>query len=586
MNNIYEFITTETANFRLPIPVVENWDWNMYDHIKKSVIYKYGQLLTGKTDNKATKNIILPILRLRYRTEGFDVKNITLFVDSAKNYWKSFLIKKFHERFAAKYKIDTFIDEGSETDIDFGGVLVKDTGDICPEVVSWQSIAFCDQTDILSGPIAIRHQYSPDQLKEMEKKGWKEIDRVIALAKEYKTDNQKSGKESKTPGKYIEVYEVHGMFPKSWLSDDDSLLEDEEYTHQLHICTFYTGEDKKKHGITLFKGSEKKLPFKIRFDKIYNRALGFGGVEELIEPQVWANYGLMRIKDMLDAASKIIFQTNDPAFANRNKLQNMDNLEITVVEDGKEVRQIDTSPKTMALFDNFIQIMENHARQTGMATESLMGETPTAGTPFKLQELITNTSMSYHEYRMGKYAVFIEEIYRDWIIPKIVKEINQGSEFLSDLDLDELKYVADSLVVNESNKMIKEKILSGQLVSFEEIEAHKQMVRDDFMKGGNKRFIKIIKDEFKDMPVNIGISIAGKQKDMIKFTDKLVNIFRFIISNPQGFSEAMKMPGVAKTFNAILEASGLSPADFYQPAIQQTIQPQTIKQPEMANQII
>src|SRR3989304_3817341 len=533
MNNIYEFITTETANFRLPIPVVENWDWNMYDHIKKSVIYKYGQLLTGKTDNKATKNIILPILRLRYRTEGFDVKNITLFVDSAKNYWKSFLIKKFHERFAAKYKIDTFIDEGSETDIDFGGVLVKDTGDICPEVVSWQSIAFCDQTDILSGPIAIRHQYSPDQLKEMEKKGWKEIDRVIALAKEYKTDNQKSGKESKTPGKYIEVYEVHGMFPKSWLSDDDSLLEDEEYTHQLHICTFYTGEDKKKHGITLFKGSEKKLPFKIRFDKIYNRALGFGGVEELIEPQVWANYGLMRIKDMLDAASKIIFQTNDPAFANRNKLQNMDNLEITVVEDGKEVRQIDTSPKTMALFDNFIQIMENHARQTGMATESLMGETPTAGTPFKLQELITNTSMRYHEYRMGKDAIFIEEIYRNWIIPKMIKEI----------------------------------ILSGQLVSFEEIEAHKQMVRDDFMKGGNKRFIKIIKDEFKDMPVNIGISIAGKQKDMIKFTDKLVNIFRFIISNPQGFSEAMKMPGVAKTFNAILEASGLSPADFYQPAI-------------------
>ena len=44
--------------------------------------------------------------------------------------------------------------------------------------------------------------------------------------------------------------------------------------------------------------------------------------------------------------------------------------------------------------------------------------------------------------------------------------------------------------------------------------------------------------------------------------DKITNIFRFAFSNPQGFAQVMQIPGMAKSFNEILEFSGLSPADF------------------------
>ena len=568
----YSYIKTQLETYKLPVPVTDKWDWNMFDHLKKTIVYKFGQLMTGKSDDKATRNIILPILRLRYRTEGFDVKDIHLRVDSAKDYWKSFLIKKFHEKFAEKYKLDTFIDECTETDIDAGGVLVKDTGEVVPEVVDWQSVAFCDQTDILSGPICLRHTFSPDELKEMEKKGWDNIDTVITLAEDYKNDRQKNNKEAKTPGKYIEVYELHGVFPKAWLGE--GYEEDEDYERQLHICSFYSDANGEKQGVTLFKGKERKLPFKFRADKIFGRTLGYGGVEELIEPQVWLNYGVMRAKDLLDAASKIVFQTSDGAFSNRNEIKDMDNLEITVVEEGKDIRQIDTTPKTLALFNDFTERMEQSARQLGMATESLSGENPASGTPFKLQELITNTSLGYHQHRLGKYAVFIEEIYREWIIPKIVKEINQGTEFLADLDMDEMNYVADLLVVNEVNKRIVERILNGEIVYPEEIEKMKLEVKDAFMKGGNKRFMKALKDELKDAPVDVKVVVAGKQKNVAQLTDKLTNIFRFVFSNPQGFVEAMKMPGMAKTFNQILEASGLSPADFYVPSDVQIAAPE------------
>lgn len=573
--NIYEFITTEENAYRTqPITVIEGYEWSMYDHIRKTILYKNSTYTTGKNDDKPYKNIIRPILNLAYRAEGFDVKDIQLFVNEAKNYYKSFLIKKFHEKWARENNIDTFIDDMVENYVDFGGALVKDVNDIKPEVVPWPRIAFVDQTDILSGTIAEKHYYSPDQLKEMSSKGWGNIDEVITLSQNYKTGDTQGGKQSKTPGRYIEVYEVHGMFPKSWLAKDgEDYTEDDasKYTRQIHICAFYKDDKNDKQGITLFKGPENELPYKLVLrDKIYGRALGIGGAEELFEPQVWTNYDVIRIKDMLDIASKVIFQTTDPAFANRNKTNNLDNGEILVVGEGKNIAQINTQPVNINLFENSIKQWELHAQQMGSANESIMGESPTSGTPFKLQELVTAESHSLHEYRKGKLATFLDEVYRDWEIPHITREIIKGQEFLAELDLDELQSVAESLATCEANKFIKASLLQGKMVSQVQIDENKEFIKEIFNKGGNKKFLEIFKDEMKSAPVDVYVNIAGKQKDLAGRTDKLVNILRQIISAPQMLQD----PVFAKLFNQIIEASGLEPVDFTSMKIQPPAQDQ------------
>ena len=324
-NDIYKYIVAEENAYQtLPVQIIENYDWNMWKHITTTIQYKNSQYTTGSSDDKPFKNIIRPILNLAYRAEGFDVKDIVLFVNEIKNYFKSFLIKKYHEKWARENEIDTFIDDMVENYVDFGGALIKDVNKVKPEVVPWQRIAFCDQTDILSGTIAEKHFYSPDQLREMTKQGWENIEDLIVLAEAYKSDKKSSGKKSKTPSKYIEVYEVHGVLPSSWL--DKGSDEEGDYIRQLQIVAFYKDEKGDREGITLFNGKEKNHPYKfISRDKIYGRALGFGGAEELFEPQVWVNYDIIRIKGMLDQASKVIYQTADTAFRNRNKTQNLDN---------------------------------------------------------------------------------------------------------------------------------------------------------------------------------------------------------------------------------------------------------------------
>ncbi len=567
---IYEYIQSMETMYRLPIPLNENWDWSMKEHIRLTELYSNSRI-KNQNDWTPIKNITRPILNLQHRTEDIDVKDVQIYVDDPSKYHLSFLVKKYHDDvFVQENDMDTFFDELNVSRIDYGAGLSKKLNKPAPEVVPLQSIAFCDQTDILSGPIGIKHFYSPDQLLEMADKGWGKsengatatLEEAIELSREEKKDDR-NGQLAQTPGRYIEVYEVHGNLPKKFADPTDT---SGKYETRLWIVCFYQKKhSKEKGGIVLFTKPEKESPFKlIKRDPVHGRALGFGGAEELFEPQVWVNYDMIRMQDMLDAAAKTIMITNDPSLAARHPggMKNMDNMEILEEAPNGNTRQLDTFPRNMKLFETSIAQWEAHAQQIGAANDSIMGQPPTSGTPFKLQELVTAESHGLHDYRRGQYAKHLEDIYREWIIPHIQKKICEGQEFLSELSVDELQYVTDQMVTCYANKMIKERIFEGEMVTKEEVETYKQEVRDNFKKKGNKHFIKILKGEFKDAPLAVKVSVAGKSKNLAAMTDKIVNIFRFAIANPQGFALVMQIPGMAKSFNDILEYSGLTPADF------------------------
>lgn len=558
---VFSFIKSEITNYQtLPVTVCEGYEWSMYKHNKLTVLYKNSQFETVGPD-RPFKNIGRPIMNLHYRAEGFDLKDIVLYVNEEKNYHKSFLIKKFHENWARENGMDSFIDEMVETYVDFGGVLVK-KGKKIPEVVPWQTIAFCDQTDILSGPICIRHYYSPDKLKEKESVGWGDakngatvsIEDLITLSKAYK-QSEETNKQSLTPGQQIEVFELHGVLPDYWLEKDGYEGKKGEYTRQMQIIGFYTKEDGDKEYVCLYKGREED-PFKfLKRDPIFGRALGCGGLEELFEPQVWINYDMIRITEMLDAASKMLLQTDDPSFKQKKNVKGLDNLSVLTMEEGKRLDMVPLTPPNIRLFETSVKEWEDHARVTGAANEAIMGEQPPAGTPFKLQDLITAEGHSLHEYRKGKLATFLDEIYRDWSMFDISKELLKGKNFMVDLDLEEMQEIVEKVAVNMTYKTNKERVLSGKDILPE--EQLKEDIKKGFMKS-SKKFIEILKDEFKDVPVTVKTNIAGKQKYLANITDKMTNVFRAIVQNPN----ILANPAMAKLFNQIVESSGLSPIDF------------------------
>lgn len=559
-SNVFDFITASTTDYRTArVPLAENWDWNMWQHIQRTVLYKNSKFLEGPNDgNRPFKNIVRPILNVAYRTEGFDVKDITPFVDNEDEYHKSFLVKKYHRKWANRNGMDTFIDETVESIVDFGLGLVKDVGQTRPECVPLQSIAFCDQTDILAGPIGILHPMAPDELDAMRGK-WDEarIDEAILMAKGEKATLPQGAVKAKTPGKYIEVYEVHGVLPESWVDDDGS---PDRFVRQAHYVTFYTLENGTKQGISLFKGRERRQIFKAhKRDPIYGRACGFGGVEELFEPQQWTNYSEIQLKEMLDAAALSILQTADPTIAGRNRVDDLDKNEILLYDTAYGgLSKVDTVPRGFDKFEANLERWEANAMTIGSASEGSLGKSPASGTPFALQNLIVQEGNGMHDYRRGKHAAFAGEIWRDWVLPHLVRDINKGQKFLDELSVDEMQEVVERVVNNLANAKVKEKLLRGEVPTDDEIELFKEVTKSQFMKGGQKRFMELLKDEVRDIPVDVEINVAGKQEYLNDRVVKLTNVFRQIIANPA----ILQIPGMAKLFNEIIESAGLSPINF------------------------
>ncbi len=268
-NDVFSYIKRLENLYKQPIAINERWSWGMREHILTTELYSNSQLMNGKTEFTPVKNITRPILNLQHRTEDIEMKDVQLYVNDSDKYYLSFIIKKYHDNvFAVENDLDTFFDELNVSRIDYGVGLSKQLDKPCPEIVPLQSLVFCDQSDLLSGPIGIIHYYSPDQLLEMATVGWGKptngatatLQEVITLSREERK-NQKNGTITKTPGRYIEVYEVHGNVPKRFLNPSDT---SGEYESRLIICCFYqkkgfTGEQ----GLILYTALETESPFKV-----------------------------------------------------------------------------------------------------------------------------------------------------------------------------------------------------------------------------------------------------------------------------------------------------------------------------------
>lgn len=562
-DNVFAYIKAEKTSYETRgVPVTGNFEWKMKDHIDRSFSLKNSKFTTGTNDNKRPfKNIIIPIANVNYRTEGFDVKDIELYVDDPNYFHLSLLTRKYHQKWAIENNIDNAIDESVESHFDYGLILVKNVNDKKPEVVPLQRIAFCDQTDILSGAICEQHNYSIDQLLDMKGKWYDEDVDEAVLQAEARKNVSLANKDAKTPSQYIEVYELHGTFPKTWLNKeggDEEYTKEDGYCLQIHIVTFYKNAQGKEDGICLFKGKEYKTIYKAyKRTNRFGIACGMGGIEELFEAQTWINYSEIHLQRMLEATSKIIIKASK-GVVDRNSLTEVKNNQVVKVENDEIFEQAVIQPFNKAAFDNYVNAWDQTARTLGSASDPALGLNSKSGTPLGETQIVTAQGEGIHEYRQGKIASFWGEIYRDWVMGYLERDISRGDRWVDELSLEELREVAERVSVNASNVRVKEMILSNQNVTIEDQETMRNFIKEDFMKGGKKRFLEMMEGEFKKLPLKVKFNIAGKQKYMADVVNKLNAVFRTVFANPA----VLQAPGMSELFNQILESSGLNPINF------------------------
>lgn len=567
--NIYDYIKEQESIYETDeIQLGDNWFWNMRKHVQMIFHAVNGIFYTGENNfTRAFKKIMKPIINLANWSEDLEVKDVVFYIPGREGL--SFLVKKYHDEvYTHEHDLDKLFDEITENDNTYGGVLVQ-KGKKRPEALSFQSVAFADQTDLMGGAIGFKMNFSPSKLMKMSEKGWGKpengatisLDELVTMAESVKDAvGTRNEDQNKGTSKNIEVYLVRGSLPNHYLNDDDDM---ENSTDQIQVVAFYTKKDNKKEGVTLYR---KKDVDGLKFfssDPVFQRALGSSVGEDMLPNQVWTNFLTIHKMNLLESASKVPLYTDDPTYRTKNKIQDMENLEITTIEDGKKIYQVPTaSPTNIQLLQNAVDDFFSNAQLVGSAFDPILGKEQVSGTTFRGQERTVAQGKGSHDRKRGKRAKFIEEIYRDWVLPDIIKEIVKGQEFLSSLSTDELGWVADRMVTNRVNARLKEKMMKMELLSREERDELTVTFKDAFKRAGNKQLLKILKDEFKDIPIRININVANKQKNLAELSDKVLSIFQFVFANPQAFQQAMQIPALSKSFSDILEYSGMSIGDF------------------------
>lgn len=580
--DVFAYITTQEANWKTAqVPLTRSKSWNMSDHIERCTAVANAYFYQGSNDvnnGRPYDDIVTPIINVAFRSEGFDVKDIIPYVDDVDENYKSFLVKKYHPQWARKNELDTFIDEVVETSVIYDLVLVKNVNNVRPEVVDLKTIAFCDQTDVLASPLCLKHQYTPAELVAFKGKWYDDkIDMAITLAVNEIEVSIAGNQTVKTPGKYIEVYELRGDLPETW---DDPEGDPNKFTPQMQIVCYYNDKEGKKQGITLYKGKDKPLgenfkALKIDMVRSKGRACGRSIVESLFEPQVWRNYDAIKIKKMLDAAVNLL-QTDSDEYGNQ-KLSELKENTILKHEAGKPITRIDGSIQNLPAYTNDQIKWENNARVIGSASDAQLGTNPVAGTPFALQNLIVQQGESIHEYRQGKIATFFADVlYPSWILGYLVDEMNKGKNFSEELSFDELQEVSNQIATNKTESQMADLIFQDKVVTPEAKAAALQMYKEQFMKGGSRGFFKVVENELKDIPTCVYVNVKGKQKNMAANADKITNLIREVIANAAAFQAN---PGLAKPLNQLLEESGLSAIDFSSITATPPPQPQSQQQP-------
>ena len=104
--------------------------------------------------------------------------------------------------------------------------------------------------------------------------------------------------------------------------------------------------------------------------------------------------------------------------------------------------------------------------------------------------------------------------------------------------------ISETIAENQTNDKGKDLILSGKIVTKEELDAYKQLLKQNVK--GSRQFFEMLKGELKDVPVAVKINIKSKQKDMVGDSNKLSNLITTFLKG------GMPISVLAKPMNELL----------------------------------
>jgi hypothetical protein len=522
----------ESDYVRGNVTLSEHVVFDMNATINKIEAYLNSIHIKGKTDSlgrpKPFFDIGTSAANIWYRATDLDRKHIRIKASRTVSVIDAFLATVHVQNWMTKARFGRFLNEWGRVLSRYGSAVVKfveKDGELTCSVVPWNRL-IVDQIDFDSNPRIEVIELTEAQLKK--RKGYdKEMVKKLCDARKVRTTLRGQKKDNKSD--YIKLYEIHGELEKSKLTGNDK--DEDEYVQQMHVISYVNGKEKGTYDdYTLFSSEEKLDPFMItHLIKEDGRTLAIGAIEHLFQAQWMINHTAKAIKDHLDQASKLFYQTADPSFVGQNVTTAIENGDIMIHAFNKPLTRVNNSSHDVAPMQSQMQMWKSLGNEIVGVSEAMMGAAPKSGTAWRQTEALLQESYSLFEVMTENKALDLEEMFRMRILPYIRRtKMSDGEEIAATLEMNDVEWVDSKYLKNfsikEANRILADRILKGEKVTPED-----QMMLTESLQGGmseslrglgNQRFFRpdeipgnTWKKQFKDLEWDLEVDIVGEAKD-------------------------------------------------------------------------
>ena len=566
-------------------------DFNLYENNEKIDAYINSRHTSGLYDSlnreKPFFNISIAARNIWYRATDIDRKNIKLKTSKQKQYYESILANILLQDWMRRINFGQFLNDWGRSLATYGSSMVhfvEKDGMLHCSVMPWNRL-IVDSVDVDNDVKIKILELTPAQLRKNKSYDQDMVKNLLdSLSARETTDKEDQDQKNQ----FVRVYEVHGELPLSLLTEDEE--DKETYTQQMHVVSFVATKEGEYDDFTLFKGREEKDPFMItHLIKEDGRATGIGAVESLFESQWMVNHNAKAIKDQLDIASKLIFQTSDPNFVGRNVLSDIENGDIFTHAPNQPLTAINNRADITAL-QGYLSQWQMIGNEIVGVSDAMRGQVK-AGAAWRQTEALLQESHSLFELMTENKGLAIEEMMRRYILPFIKKKIDTAEEIstiLSGIDLDQIDsmYIPNE-AIRKVNSKLKDRVLKLAEPNVEIPTSEEQMMmtqeannglKDAMSKFGGQRFFKpsdisdkTWKELFKDLEWEIEVDITGESKDTDAILTTLTNVFA-TLADPNKRA-VLQTPEGKFVFNQIMEEVGtISPVQMSKVSVGQAPQ--------------
>jgi len=553
--------------------ISEHVEFNLKDNISRIDAYLNSKHITGDTDSQGRPkpffNIVTAATNIWFRATDIDRKNIHIKATKEADYWLAFLATIHLQEFMRKSAFGQFLNDWGRTLARYGSAIIKfieKKGELYAKVIPWNT-AIVDPVDFDNGPVIEKLYYTPAQLKKNESY---DQDMVKKLLDSLVTRKTLDNTTKDTQSEFVEVYEIHGELPLSYLTDKET--DEDTYQQQMHVISFVASKEQGKFDdFTLYAGKEGKNPYMItHLIKEDGRTQSIGAVEHLFEAQWMMNHSVKAIKDQLDLASKLIFQTSDGNYVGRNALTSIQNGDIMVHALNQPLTELNNTSHDITAQQAFGAQWQAMGNQLNGISEAMLGANQPAGSAWRQTQALLAESHSLFELMTENKGLDIENMMTTYIIDFLKKKMDTSEEISATMNSYQIKQIDSAFVPNEAvrrsnRKIIDQLLYKGQEAQMPDMAQMQNEVQADLNKWGNQRFIKpddiptkTWKEVLKDFEWEVEVDITGEQTDKQAVLDTL-NTALQVVMNPN-FAASPKAQLIV---NRILSEVGtLSPIEL------------------------